>query len=103
MSRNPVRDRTTEDTDRSLGPDADAYRRLLGPLVGRWREISPALQGPLALPRHPFALARFGVLAIRPATMLARSVFEGEKARALRARLEIPTVMVCGHSPSTVR
>ena len=80
-----VIERTIEETGRTLEPDADSYRRLLVPLIERWGEISPALQGPLALPRHPFALARFGALAIRPATMLARSVFEGEKARALLA------------------
>jgi phytoene dehydrogenase-like protein len=80
-----VLDRSVEETGRRLGADAAAYRRLMGPLVAAWDEISPVLQGPIGVPRHPIALARFGVLAIRPATMLARSLFVEERARALLA------------------
>jgi len=80
-----VLERSVDETGYTLGPDAAAYRRLLGPLVAAWDDIAPVLQGPLGVPRHPIALARFGVLALRPATMLARSVFDGERARALLA------------------
>jgi phytoene dehydrogenase-like protein len=43
------------------------------------------LQPMLHLPRHPFALARFGIPAICPATLLAKSLFKHEPARALFA------------------
>jgi len=37
------------------------------------------------LPRHPFALARFGVPAIFPATILTKLLFKNESTRALFA------------------
>jgi phytoene dehydrogenase-like protein len=37
------------------------------------------------IPRHPLLLAGFGVRAIQPATVLAESLFRGERARALFA------------------
>ena len=43
------------------------------------------LLGPLRPPRHPLVLARFAPSALRSATGLARSRFEGERARALLA------------------
>lgn len=41
--------------------------------------------GPLTWPRHPIALARFGIRALQPAASVARRVFAGESARALFA------------------
>ena len=41
--------------------------------------------GPLRPPRHPLLMARFGSSALRSASGLARSRFEGERARALLA------------------
>jgi phytoene dehydrogenase-like protein len=35
------------DTARSLGPDADAYQHLLGPLVARWPSIARDVLAPL--------------------------------------------------------
>src|SRR5207249_1995342 len=43
------------------------------------------LQPMLHLPRHPVALARFGIPAICPTTFLAKSLFRHEPARALFA------------------
>src|SRR3989442_14775733 len=37
------------------------------------------------MPRHPLAMARLGLAAVRPARMLARTTFRGERARALFA------------------
>ncbi|RZK61995.1 MAG: NAD(P)/FAD-dependent oxidoreductase [Hymenobacter sp.] len=72
------------DTAQALGPDAAAYRRLLGPLLASWPGLVPDVLAPLHLPRHPLALARFGLSALLPATVLARR-FAGEKARGLLA------------------
>ena len=64
---------SVEETAASLGADGDAYRRLVGPLV---RESEPILAGVLAplvrVPRHPLAMARFGISGVLPATLLAR-------------------------------
>ncbi|MDB5236640.1 MAG: FAD-dependent oxidoreductase [Hymenobacter sp.] len=72
------------DTARSLGPDAEAYRRLLAPLVAQWPGIANDVLGPMRFPRHPLDLARFGLSALLPATVLARR-FAGEKAKGLLA------------------
>ena len=76
-------DRTAE----SLGADASAYRRLLGPIVDDWRRLESAVLGPPAWPRHPFALARFGMRALRSAHGLASSTFAEPRTRALFAGL----------------
>jgi phytoene dehydrogenase-like protein len=72
-------------TAAGLGPDGDAYRDLIGPLVERWDQIEEHVLGPLVrLPRHPLAAAGFGLLAVRSAEGLARR-FSTEQARALLA------------------
>jgi phytoene dehydrogenase-like protein len=80
-----VLERSIEQTARGLGPDATAWRRLFEPLVRDADRLLPELLGPLRPPRHPLLLARFGLSGIRSAHGLARSRFEGERARALLA------------------
>jgi phytoene dehydrogenase-like protein len=41
--------------------------------------------GPLRLPQHPVAMARFGLPALLPATLLLRARFRGRRARAVLA------------------
>jgi phytoene dehydrogenase-like protein len=72
------------DTAHSLGPDATAYRRLLAPLIASWPGIANDVLAPLHIPKHPLDMARFGVPALLPATVLAR-LFRGEKAKGLLA------------------
>ncbi|MGJ9412626.1 phytoene desaturase family protein [Aeromicrobium sp. CF4.19] len=79
--------RDLDRTVRGLGADGDAWRRLFAPLVARADAIIPEVLGPVPhVPRHPFALARFGVPALLPASLLARC-WKGEEARALFAGL----------------
>lgn len=80
-------ERSLEVTAASLGPDAHAYRRLLGPFVESWLGLDVDLLGPLRRPRHLGVLAQFGLVAIRPARSLAESRFKGQRARALFAGL----------------
>ena len=63
-----------------------AYRRLFGPLVRDLGLTLPEILAPLArsVPRHPLALARFGLAGLPPVTWLARQ-FRTEEARALLA------------------
>ncbi|MFD1873083.1 phytoene desaturase family protein [Hymenobacter bucti] len=72
------------DTARDLGPDAGAYRRLLAPLVASWPGIANDVLAPLGFPKHPLDMARFGLPALLPATVLTRR-FAGEKAKGLFA------------------
>jgi phytoene dehydrogenase-like protein len=80
-----VLERSVDATAEALGADARAYRRLFGPLVEHSNELFDALLQPLIPPRHPIAVARFGLSAIRSASALSRARFRGERARALFA------------------
>jgi phytoene dehydrogenase-like protein len=80
-----VLERSVVETGASLGPDAGVYRKLMGPLARDWERLVGSLLGPPRLPRHPFALARFGLHAVRSVRGLAESLFEGERARGLLA------------------
>jgi phytoene dehydrogenase-like protein len=79
-------ERSLDRTAAALGPDSDAYRRLLGPFSKGWEDLAEGVLGPLVrVPSSPIALARFGVRGIRSAAGLARSEFTTERARALFA------------------
>src|SRR5437879_3508841 len=78
-------ERDIDATAAGLGPDADAYRRMLGPIVRGWDHLMPDVLAPFHVPLSPPAairLARFGWLAIRSASSLGRR-FRGVRARAL--------------------
>jgi phytoene dehydrogenase-like protein len=80
-------ERDVDATAAGLGHDADAYRRLMGPLVRDWERLLPDLLAPFHVPPSPLRaarLARFGRLAIQSATSLSRR-FHGERGRALLA------------------
>ena len=66
-----------------------AYRRLFGPLVRNADPLFRELLGPLRPPRHPLAMARFGLSGIRSAHGLARSRFADDRARALLAGFQV--------------
>ena len=73
-------------TASSFGDDARSYRNLMAPLARDWEKLAPEfLQPMLHLPRYPLALARFGIPAILPATLLTRLLFKNESTRALFA------------------
>lgn len=79
--------RDLDETAAGLGSDGRAYARLVAPTVRDWDAITAEMLGPLRIGapfRHPVAIGRFGLLALQPATWLARR-FRGERARALLA------------------
>jgi phytoene dehydrogenase-like protein len=82
-----------EITASGLGQDAAAYRRLIGPLLHHPRELLEEVLGPAHLPRHPLVLARFGIPALLPASVLGRSWFRGQRARALLAGCSAHSVL----------
>jgi phytoene dehydrogenase-like protein len=84
-------ERSVEETSRTLGPDADAYRRFMGAFVAKSEALFGDALGPLRIPRHPILLARFGLRAIRSAKGLADGWFHSSPARALFAG-------IAGHS-----
>jgi phytoene dehydrogenase-like protein len=77
--------RSLERTAASLGRDGARYRRLVAPFLRDPHGLLRDLLGPLQMPSHPLAFARFGALAALPATWLAKGLFRDEAARALFA------------------
>jgi phytoene dehydrogenase-like protein len=88
-----VLEKSLEATVAGLGPDGDAYGRLMADLIANWGHLETDILGPLGVPKHPLAMARFGALALQPATRLARMRFKSPAARALFAGLAAHSVM----------
>jgi phytoene dehydrogenase-like protein len=80
-----VMERDVASTAARLGVDARAYIKTFASLAADWDAMCEDLLGPLAVPRHPLKLVRFGLDALRSATSLARSRFRDRRARALFA------------------
>jgi phytoene dehydrogenase-like protein len=76
-------ERSLEATCAALGRDGDAYKKILGAVVRDWAVISRAVLGPVAIPRHPLTLAKFGRHALRSIDGLTASAFKEERTKAL--------------------
>ncbi len=75
--------KSIDETAERLGKDGAAWRRLFGSSAAHFDALIEDIMRPVVhLPRHPFRLARFGIPAAAPATLLARSM-ETPQARAL--------------------
>jgi phytoene dehydrogenase-like protein len=93
-----------EDTERHLGADGRAWRKLFGPLTAAFDDLLEDLMRPvLHVPRHPVPLVRFGINAMAPARVVARrfstpqgrGLFAGVAAHAFYP-LERPTTSAVG-------
>jgi phytoene dehydrogenase-like protein len=80
-----VLERSLDATAANLGVDGAAWRALFKPFVDEWGELRHDVLAPLGIPRHPWAMARFGMAAIQSARGLAEARFRGDRARALFA------------------
>lgn len=91
--------RSVNETAALLGADEQAYLRLLGPVVKDWPKIAPDVLGPLHFPKHPLAMARFGLPALTSAEHLAKrfntahakGFFAGMAAHAMQPLTNLTT------------
>jgi phytoene dehydrogenase-like protein len=75
--------RSIEETARGLGEDGAAWKRVFGSASANYGALLEDMLAPIIhVPRHPLRLARFGIAAAAPATLLARS-WKTPQARAL--------------------
>lgn len=75
--------RSLEETAEGLGKDGPAWRRVFGSSSENFEALTEDLMRPvLRFPKHPLSLARFGLRAAMPATLLARR-WKTAQARAL--------------------
>jgi phytoene dehydrogenase-like protein len=63
---------SVEETAGLLGADEREYKKLMYPVLNDWALIAPDVLGPLHYPKHPIAMARFGLTALTSAAHLAR-------------------------------
>ena len=73
-----------QDTSRLLGKDHTAYTNLIKPVVDDWPLIAPDALGPIHFPKHPFAMARFGLNALQSASNISKK-FVTKEAKGLWA------------------
>ena len=76
--------RDVETTADGLGRDADRWRRIVGTFADDWERTRRLAMGPVVstLLHHPVQMARFGLVAGLPATLLVRA-FRGREPRSL--------------------
>jgi phytoene dehydrogenase-like protein len=82
--RAAVLSRSLAETCASLGNDGRPWARMLGPFVERHEDFFSGILRPVRVPRHPWLMARFGLLGLRSSDRVVRR-FEGDAARALLA------------------
>jgi len=93
-------EKSIEATSAQLGVDAKAYQRLMGFVTGEWEKIIEEFLGPLRLPKHPLAMAGFGLLAMHSAKGLAQLAFREKRAQALFAGLAAHSIQPLEKSPT---
>jgi phytoene dehydrogenase-like protein len=80
-------ERDLGETRDSLGIDGPAWDELMRPFAESWTEFAPEVLRPVPfIPRHPWLMARFGMVAFRSARSVA-SRFRNQRTRALFAGL----------------
>lgn len=88
-----------EETAAQFGTDQKAYLKLIRPVVNNWPLIAPDALGPLHIPKHPIAMARFGLKALRSASSVASS-FKTEEAKGLLAGMAAHCMQPLSNSSS---
>lgn len=85
--------RSIDDTVAGLGADGAAWRRLVGPFLDTGLGLVDDLLSPLAVPRHPVALARYGWTGAWGATAVAARRLRTAEGAALLAGLASHSVL----------
>jgi phytoene dehydrogenase-like protein len=102
--------RSVDETAAGLGVDAEAYRRLVGPLARGWRAVEPLVLAPFPLdPRAPLRLLRaLGVggslralrAAVGSADTVSRRFFRGPRGGAFFAGNAAHSMLPLARRPS---
>ena len=72
----------------ALGEDGKQWRRFVGTFANHWWELAPEVLRPVSLfPRHPFLLARLGLLGFPSANAIANFWFRSARTKAMFAGL----------------
>ncbi len=89
-----ILERDLDEAQSALGEDGKQWRRLFGPFAEHWNELAPEILRPVSLlPRHPFLLARLGLLGFPSASSIAHFWFRNVRTKALFAGLAAHSVL----------
>ncbi len=89
-------ERDLDETRDSLGIDGAAWDKLMRPFVERWTEFARGVLRPVSfMPAHPLLMARFGVLGLQSAEVVAHR-FHRPRTRALFAGLAAHSFLSLG-------
>ncbi|MEO6523765.1 MAG: NAD(P)/FAD-dependent oxidoreductase [Mucilaginibacter sp.] len=94
--------RSLTGTAELLGADRQNYLDLMEPVVKNWPLIAADVLGPLHYPKHPIAMAQFGLQGLKPAATLAKhfktaeaqALFGGMAAHAIQPLSNIATAAI---------
>ena len=80
-------ERDLDESKDSFGIDGPAWDELMRPFVEHWTEFAPEILRPVSfVSRHPWLMARFGMVAMQSARAIARR-FHNQRTKALFAGL----------------
>ena len=87
-------ERDLGDEEAVLGEDGKPWRRLMGPFAEHWSELAHEVLRPVhLLTRHPFLLARLGLVGFPSAVALSQHWFRNPRTKALSAGLAAHSVL----------
>jgi phytoene dehydrogenase-like protein len=87
-------ERDLREAEAALGEDGRQWRKLMGPFADRWTELAAEVLRPVHLSsRHPFLLARLGLVGFPSAVALSQHWFRHPRTKALFAGLAAHSVL----------
>jgi phytoene dehydrogenase-like protein len=89
--------RSLDRTAQGLGRDGALYRRMVSPFLENPHGLLRDAMAPLGIPAHPLLLARFGALALWPATWLGNVALRDASAKALFAGCAAHSILPLSH------
>ncbi len=69
-------------TAAQLGVDEKKYLQVFEPLLKDWDKLTPALLGPLGIPKYPIPFMKFGLKALPSAKMVVDHYFKDDRTKA---------------------
>ena len=87
-------------TAQALSEDRHSYGKLIMPLVNDWPQLCADVLAPFHFPKHPLAMARFGLHATTSATHLAKR-FVSKHAKGLWTGMAAHAMQALSHATTS--
>ena len=92
--------RSLDATAAEMGADGVMWRRLFGAIAAHWEDAIDDLLAPFHIPRHPLLYGAYALPMVAPAALLAKTLFRGERARAVFAGMAGHSVLPLERAPT---